>query len=90
VNPAQVSAVAFSPDGRALATGSNNGKARVFPVAPEWPDDLAAAAARVESLTGMTLDAGQGSVRVLDNAEWRARRDRVRRLNPSARSPATP
>ena len=71
-----VSAVAFSPDGKAVITGSrttpgldDHGVARRL-AAPitTW----------VEVVTGLELDE-QGSVRMLDNAAWRKRRERLDR-----------
>jgi hypothetical protein len=68
----------FAPDGRSILTGDVFGRAKVFPVAPEWPFDLERAAARVEVLTGLRLDAARRLIQPLDNASWHAARDRLR------------
>ena len=52
-------------------------RARLFRKVPELPDDLERVATWVEVLTGLTLDAGQGTIQVLDNAAWRERRERL-------------
>jgi hypothetical protein len=71
--------VAFSPDGKTILTGCDDGLTRFFSM-PELPDDLERAAAWAEVLTGLTLDALRGSIHVLDNPAWRARRARLERL----------
>ena len=50
---------------------------RLFRNVPELPDDLDRIATWVEVLTGLTLDAGQGTIQVLDNAAWRERREQL-------------
>ena len=75
VHPNEVFSVAFSPDGNSFLTGAYDYAARLFRRVPELPDDLERAAAWVEVLTGLALDAGQGTIRVLDNEGWRMRRD---------------
>jgi len=72
-----VTAVAFSPDGKAVLTGSDDKTARVWTIT-ELPDDLPRLTSWVELVTGLELD-GQGSVRTLDNAAWRQRRERLDR-----------
>ena len=79
-NSDAVTAVAFSPDGKAVVTGHYDHRARLFRLAPGLPDDLERVATWVEVLTGLTLDAQQGSIRALDNGAWLARRERLRRL----------
>ena len=79
-NQDAVTAVAFSPDGKAVVTGHYDHRARLFRLAPGLPDDLERVATWVEVLTGLTLDAQQGSIRVLDNQAWLARSERLRRL----------
>ena len=76
-HPAQIVAVAFSPDGKSFLTGDSDQGARLFRKVPELPDDLDRVAAWVEVLTGLTLDAGQGTIHVLDNAAWRERREQL-------------
>jgi hypothetical protein len=71
--------VAFSPDGKTILTGCDDGLARFFSMA-ELPDDPERAAAWIEVLTGLTLDARRGSIHILDNAAWRASRARLERL----------
>jgi eukaryotic-like serine/threonine-protein kinase len=78
--PSAVIAAAFSPDGQSLVTGSYDLKARVFPNVAELPDDLKRVDTWVGVLTGLSLDAAQSSIRVLDNAEWLAKRERLRQL----------
>ncbi|APW62489.1 serine/threonine-protein kinase [Paludisphaera borealis] len=70
--------VSFAPDGSSLLTGDIAGTARIFPIARELPDDLEQAAARVEVLTGVRLDAARRSIQSLDNATWRTARDQLR------------
>ena len=72
--------VAFSPDGKSFLTGGRRSGARLFRKVPELPDDLDRVATWVEVLTGLTLDAGQGTIRVLDNAAWRKRREQLEQL----------
>ncbi len=76
---AKLEFVAFSPDGKHLLT-SGWARTQVFPHASELPDDLDRVLARVETLTGLTLDAQQGSIRVLDNAAWLETRERLNQL----------
>jgi tetratricopeptide (TPR) repeat protein len=71
--------VAFSPDGKTILTGCGDGLTRFFSM-PELPDDPERAAAWIEVLTGLTLDAWRGSIHILDNAAWRASRARLERL----------
>ena len=54
--------------------------ARLFRNVPELPDDLERIATWVEVLTGLTLEAGKGTIQVLDNAAWRERRERLEQL----------
>jgi len=70
----RVWAVAFSPDGRSFLTGDDDDKARLFGMSAELPDDLERVATWVEVITGLRLEAEQGSIQVLDNAAWLARR----------------
>jgi WD40 repeat protein/serine/threonine protein kinase/tetratricopeptide (TPR) repeat protein len=79
-HPAQVWTVVFSPDGKSILTGCTDDGARLFRRVPELPDDLSRIAIWVEVLTGLTLDAGKGSIRVLDNAAWRERRRELEHL----------
>jgi WD40 repeat protein len=72
-----VSAVAFSPDGKTVITGSYDNTARLWNVATDLlPDDLERVANWVEVLTGLTLDE-DGSIQVLDNAAWLRGREKV-------------
>ena len=79
-HPHQVVGVAFRPDGNGFLTGAYDYRARLFRKVPELADDLERVTAWVEVLTGLTLDAGQGAIRVLDNAAWLARREQLERL----------
>jgi WD40 repeat protein len=73
-----VMAVAFSPDGTTVITGSWDGTARFWDVATELlPDDLERVANWVEVLTGLTLDES-GSIQVLDNAAWLRGQEKVK------------
>ena len=63
--------------------------------APELPDDLERVAIWVEVLTGLRLEAEQGSIQVLDNAAWLASRERLERSRRPAdesrgKSPTNP
>jgi WD40 repeat protein len=62
-----VKAVAFSPDGMTVITGSLDKTARLWEVATALPDDLERVAAWVQVLTGLELDEF-GSARVPDSA----------------------
>ena len=75
--------MAVGPDNKSVLTGCIDGQARLFPNAPEVPDDLELVAIRVEVLTGMTFDARQGSIQLLDNAAWLASRERLKRAGGS-------
>jgi WD40 repeat protein len=75
---AAVWAVAFSPDGKTVITGGRDGTIRHWDAAAELPDDLDRVANWVEALTGLTLDE-TGSIRVIDNAAWLERREKVKR-----------
>jgi WD40 repeat protein/serine/threonine protein kinase/tetratricopeptide (TPR) repeat protein len=73
-HPKRVLTVAFSPDGNEFVMGIVGWGARLFRKAPELPDDVDRVSAWVEVLTGCTLDPGEGTIQVLDNAAWRERR----------------
>jgi eukaryotic-like serine/threonine-protein kinase len=79
-HPNEVWSVAFSPDGKSILTGCNDRGATLFRNIPELPDDLERIATWAEVLTGLTLDAGTGTIRALDNAAWRERRQRLDEL----------
>jgi Flp pilus assembly protein TadD len=76
-HPHQVFSLAFSPDGNYLLTGANDHGERLFQMVPELPDDLDRIATWMEVLTGLTLDAAQGTIQVLDNIAWRKRREQL-------------
>ncbi len=78
--PDGVIAAAFSPDGASLITGSYDYKARLFRTVREPPDDLERMATWVTVLAGLSLDATQGTIRVLDNATWLKQRERLDEL----------
>ena len=91
---AEVTAVAFSPDGETILTASPDSVTTLehygaalwrwqTPASPR--DDPRRMAAWVEPATGLELDR-QGSVRLLDDAGWRHRRER---LYQSGGPPAT-
>jgi tetratricopeptide (TPR) repeat protein len=61
-------------------TGSHDTAARLFQLAPEVPDDLERVTTWAEVLTGLTFDAKQGAIQVLDNADWLKRRERLEQL----------
>ena len=75
----EVRAVAFSPDGKTVITGSRDKTARLWDVAAALPDELERVATWVEVLTGLELDE-MGSARVLDNATWLRRREKLKQL----------
>jgi WD40 repeat protein/serine/threonine protein kinase len=70
--------VAFLADGKTLFTQST--VSRLFPVPPDLPDDLERVATWVEVITGLRLEAEQGSIQAIDNAAWLQSRDRLERL----------
>ena len=76
---APVRRAGFSPDGKTIITKTNdNNPARLWDISL-LPDDLPRIATWVEVLTGLELDE-QGAVRVLDNASWLTRHERMQRL----------
>jgi WD40 repeat protein len=70
-----VRAVAFSPDGKTVLTGSSDKTARLWDVS-ELPDNQERISTWVEVITGLGLDEF-GSVNVLDNATWLERRKKL-------------
>ena len=78
--------MAFSPDGEKFLTGSYDGKARLFRKVSELPDDLERVATWVSVLTGLALDEEDGSIRVLDNAAWLEKRERLEQLGGAPRA----
>jgi WD40 repeat protein len=74
-----VEGVAFSPGGKTVLTASWDVAARLWDVPGVLPDDVSRLGAWIETLTGLELDE-QGSVRVLENAVWRQRRERLSEL----------
>jgi tetratricopeptide (TPR) repeat protein len=83
----QVYAVAYSPDGRTLFTGSSNNMSRLWEALAPPPDDVPRLSAWIETLTGLELDE-EGAVRLLDNAAWRGRRERLEQLGGPPPDPA--
>jgi eukaryotic-like serine/threonine-protein kinase len=79
-HPTQLHTVAFSPDGNCFLTGGYDHGDRLFRKVPELPDDLDRVATWVELLTGLRLDPENGTIHTLDNAAWRERRERLKRL----------
>jgi WD40 repeat protein len=85
--------VAFSPDGRQLATGCDDGRVRLADVPLPVPGDVERIRLWVEILTGMELDAA-GAVGELDADTLRRHREQLDRLGGPpvavASTPATP
>lgn len=86
LHPNDLWSVAFTPDGRSILTGDIGETARVYAMSPEWPDDPEQVSDAIEVLTGLRLDPVLGAIQVLDNAAWRAARDRSRRTDRSSTS----
>jgi WD40 repeat protein len=78
-HPAALHAVAFSPDGRTLLTGCEDGLARFWEVPAPLEGEAERIAVWVRVLTGMELD-DNDAVRVLDAAAWRRWRQRLEQL----------
>jgi WD40 repeat protein len=81
--------LAFSFDGRTIVSGGGRGggQARIFSNFSELPEDLERVATWVEVITGLTLDAQQGSIQLLDNEAWQARRERLLKLGGPPEQP---
>ncbi len=80
IHPHEVMSVAFSPDGNGFMTGAYDYRARLYRKVPELADDLDRVSVWVKVLTGLTLDPGQGTIRVLNNAAWLDLRERLEQL----------
>jgi WD40 repeat protein/tetratricopeptide (TPR) repeat protein len=74
-----IAGVAFHPDGKSFLL-YDGAQTRLFRTVPDLPDDLERVAAWVEVVIGLTLDARQGTIQVLDNAAWLERRQRLTQL----------
>ena len=83
LHPNEVWSVAFAPDGRSILTGDTSETVRMFELPPALPDDPEQVASRIEVITGLRLDAVQGSIQVIDNAAWRAARDGLKSSDES-------
>jgi WD40 repeat protein len=75
----EVEAAAFSRDAKTVITGSDDTTARFWDVAAALPDELERVVTWVEVLTGLELDE-LGSARVLDDATWLQRREKLNQL----------
>jgi hypothetical protein len=60
-------------------TGSSDNTAKLWDVAAALPDELDRVAIWVEVLSGVELDE-RGSARMLDNATWLQRREKLKQL----------
>ena len=76
-HPTEVWSVPSAPDGHSILTGDISDTTRIFDGSPERSRRPQTGRDQGRGETGLRLDPVQGSVLVLDNATWRAARDRL-------------
>jgi WD40 repeat protein len=82
IHPDEVRAVAFSPDGRTLATGTRGGITRLWQVPPQLDGSSRRITLWVQVVSGLELD-GNEDVHVLDAESWHARRQSLQGMGGS-------
>jgi WD40 repeat protein len=86
LNQGPVWAVAFSPDGKTVLTGSEDHTAKLWSVRPPLEADVATLDLWLSAVTGMALDEHH-AVQMLDLSDWRASRERLTQLRPTLTLP---
>ncbi|QEH38759.1 Serine/threonine-protein kinase PrkC [Aquisphaera giovannonii] len=74
---ADVWSACFSPDGSSILTGDVRQTARIFRAPSVPPADASRSDDLLTALTGLTFDPARGTLLPVDNATWRAARERA-------------
>lgn len=84
---ADITSVAFSPDGKKMLTGSTDGTAQIWNVPAPLTGTAEQVAVWAQLMTGIELD-DVGTVGYLSSDEWHERRERLKRLGGTLSIPA--